>query len=104
MTASVEREMAPLVLRLYIAGDSPNSVLARRHLAEAVARLAARAVALDVIDVLHAPERALEDGVFVTPTLIRVSPAPEKRVIGNLRERSALEALFSLPAGAPLVD
>jgi circadian clock protein KaiB len=104
MTAFLKRETATLVLRLYVAGDSPNSVLARRHLAEAVARFAESAIALDVIDVLHAPERALADGVFVTPTLIRVAPGPEKRAIGNLRERSALDAILSVPAGSPRVE
>lgn len=79
-----------LVVRLYVAGDSSNSQLARNNLQSALAHLPRGDVRLEVVDVLREPERALEDGVLVTPTLIRQSPLPERRVVGNLRDRSAL--------------
>jgi circadian clock protein KaiB len=88
--------LAPLRLRLYIAGESPNSNLAKTNLHAAIAHLASSEVNLEVIDVLRSPERGLVDGVLVTPTLIRFAPSPEQRVIGNLRDRSALLACLGL--------
>jgi len=84
-------EAAPrLVLRLYVAGASPNSALAKSNLEAVIAHLPTDQVALEIIDVLREAERGLRDGVLVTPTLIRMAPPPEQRVIGNLRDRRAL--------------
>ncbi len=71
----------PLVLRLYIAGETPNSMLAVTNLRAALGN---RPYDLEVVDVLTAPERALDDDVFVTPTLVRVSPEPRRTIVGSL--------------------
>ncbi|HMI89207.1 MAG TPA: circadian clock KaiB family protein [Polyangiaceae bacterium] len=93
MTARPPKGKHPqLVLCLYLAGDSPNSALAKTHLRTAIAHLAKEDVTLELVDVLRDPARGLRDGVLVTPTLVRVAPTPEQRVIGNLRDRSALLA------------
>jgi circadian clock protein KaiB len=81
-----------LVLCLYLAGESPNSVLAKNNLRAAIAHLAKEEVILEIVDILRDPARGLRDAVLVTPTLIRVAPRPEQRVIGNLRDRGALLA------------
>ncbi len=75
---------APIVVRLYVAGESPNSVLAKANLEEAIAQLGAGAISVELIDVLRDSERALRDGIVVTPTLVRATPLPERRIIGNL--------------------
>jgi circadian clock protein KaiB len=36
------------------------------------------------MDVFLEPERALTDGIFMTPTLVKLAPAPTRRIIGNL--------------------
>lgn len=79
-----------LRLRLYVAGESPNSVQARSNLRAALEASLQTDVNLEVVDVLVHPERGLDDSILVTPTLIRLAPAPEQRVIGNLRDRDAL--------------
>jgi circadian clock protein KaiB len=81
-----------LVLRLYVAGDSPNSVLAKANLQKAIAHLAKADVTVETVDVLLDPDRGLREGILVTPTLVRVAPAPERRVIGTLHDRTALVA------------
>jgi circadian clock protein KaiB len=86
------KRSARLVLRLYVAGDSANSVLARSNLQSAIAHLGKDEVVLEIVDVLRDPERGLRDGILATPTLIRAAPSPEQRVIGNLRDRTALVA------------
>ena len=92
---------AGLSLRLYVAGESPNSVQARINLRAALAASHQTDVNLEVVDVLIHPERGLEDSVLVTPTLIRLAPAPERRVIGNLHDRDALLAGLGIGAAKP---
>ncbi len=75
---------------LYVAGESPNSVLALANLRAAIAASPAHDVELDIIDVLVEPERAGRAGILMTPMLVRVSPAPEHRILGNLRDRAIL--------------
>ncbi|MEP7051340.1 MAG: circadian clock KaiB family protein [Pseudomonadota bacterium] len=84
-------------LRLYVAGSSPNSVLAQNNVRAVMDQLPQGEVTLEVIDVLANPARAQRDRVIVTPTLLRLSPLPELRMIGNLRDRAAL--LLSLGLG-----
>jgi circadian clock protein KaiB len=77
---------ARLVLRLYVAGTAPNSTRAIAN-ARAICdeHFAARHT-LEIVDLLIDPKRALADGVVVTPTLLKVSPLPVQRVIGNLSD------------------
>ena len=89
---AAQRAPAKLVLRLYVAGGSPNSERARQNLRAALAHLPQERVSVELVDVLRDPERALRDGVLVTPTLIRERPAPEQRFIGTLNDRSVLLA------------
>lgn len=56
---------------------------------------------VEIIDVLRAPERGLRDGVFVTPMLVRVSPGPERRILGNLSDPAVLDGVLScVPRGS----
>ena len=91
--------MTAVVLRLYVAGSSPNSQLARKNLEAVLESLGLREVAPEIIDVLDEPLRGLEDGVLVTPTLVRSSPPPVRRVIGNLSQREILRASLAVTDG-----
>ena len=81
---------AALRLRLYMAGDAPNSVAALINLRATLATLPAGRVELEIIDVLQEPERGLRDDVLMTPMLVRHTPAPERRMLGNLSATRAL--------------
>jgi circadian clock protein KaiB len=74
------------LLRLYVAGNAPNSLRAIAN-ARAIckATLSCR-YELEIVDLLKNPRRALADGIIVTPTLLRLSPRPLLRVIGNLSD------------------
>ena len=79
-----------VVMRLYISGSAPNSVRAIANL-EAICREYLKdAYKLEIVDVFEQPIRALADGVLVTPSLAKVSPAPVANVIGNLSDRSSV--------------
>ena len=81
------------LLRLYVAGTAPNSVAARDRLSDAL-REEEPSCEVEIVDVMETPERALEDHVLVTPTLVRVRPLPQTQVFGNLSDRQALERLL----------
>lgn len=98
MSASMpDREAgAPQVhVRLYVAGDSPNSTKAVANLRAALVELSRSPDDVEIIDVLRAPERGLRAGVLVTPMLVRVSPLPERRILGNLSDRAILHGVLS---------
>lgn len=88
----------PLRVRLYVAGDAPNSVAAVSNLRTVVAELPTDRVVVEVIDVVQNPERGPADGIFVTPMLVKVGPAPERRVLGNLRNRQLLRSTLGIEA------
>ena len=73
-----------LVLRLYVAGDAPNSARARANLRRLLADVSPDRYRLEIIDCLVEPLRALNDGVLVTPTLLRLQPQPQRTVVGSL--------------------
>jgi circadian clock protein KaiB len=77
-------------LRLYVAGNLPNSVLAETNLRRLCEERLQGRHALEIVDFLEQPERALGDGVLVTPTLLKLAPAPARTVIGTLSDRAAL--------------
>ncbi len=75
-----------LLLRLYVAGNAPNSLRAIANLKALCDEHFAARHELEIVDLLKNPKRALADGVIVTPTLLRLSPLPVQRVIGNLSD------------------
>lgn len=79
---------AYLVLRLYVVGHSPNSVLAKTNVQAICDEHFASSYKLEIIDLLQDPDRAFADGVVVTPTLCKVAPLPVQKIIGNLTDKS----------------
>lgn len=77
-----------IVLRLYVAGSAPNSTQAIANI-EAIRRESLdRACELEIIDVLEHPQRAMAEGILVTPTLLKLHPQPTAQVVGNLSDRT----------------
>lgn len=85
-----------VTLRLYLAGDAPHSVAALGNLQRLTAELPARQCRIEIVDVLEHPDRALDDGVMLTPTLVRVSPSPMLRLVGDLRDPAILRRAIGL--------
>lgn len=85
-----------LRIRLYVAGRSPNSQLARTNLLRIVDRHRDRVESIEVIDVLEEPERALRDNVLVTPMLLRIAPEPSLEIVGNLANVTAIALALGL--------
>jgi circadian clock protein KaiB len=77
-----------LQLRLYVAGNAPNSLQAIANAKAICNEHFASRHELEIVDLLEHPLRALADGILVTPTLLKLLPLPEQRVIGNLSDTS----------------
>ena len=82
------------VFQIYVAGAAPNSVQALANLYAICRKHFPESHRIEVIDVLKEPLRALAEVILVTPTVVKVSPAPMQQIIGNLsREAEVLRAL-----------
>jgi len=89
-----------MVMILYIADGGPNSVQALANLTAICAEYLPGRFEMEVVDVLKLPQRALADGIVVTPSLAKLSPAPTARIVGNLSDRSSV--LHALGIGGEL--
>ena len=85
---------AKFKFRLYVAGEAPNSAQALANLnAICRAHLPDRHD-IEVVDVFKEPGRALANGIFLTPTLIKLGPLPMRRIVGTLSQAQVvLQAL-----------
>ena len=75
------------ILKLYVAGNTPNSVRALKMLSQILEKEFQGVYALKVIDVLKNPQLAEEDRILATPTLAKVLPPPVRKIIGDLSDR-----------------
>lgn len=75
------------VLKLYVAGNTPNSVRALKTLKNILEEEFKGVYALKVIDVLKNPQLAEEDKILATPTLSKILPPPVRKIIGDLSDR-----------------
>ena len=75
------------ILKLYVAGNTPNSMRALKTLREILESEFKGVYALKVIDVLKSPQLAEEDKILATPTLSKILPPPVRRIIGDLSDR-----------------
>lgn len=101
------------ILKLYVAGNTPNSMRALKTLRNILETEFLGVYALKVIDVLKNPQLAEEDKILATPTLAKILPPPVRRIIGDLSDRERVligldllyeelsEENFDLDAEAP---
>jgi len=89
-SASRPAVMTIVEMRLYIANNAPNSILAVANLEAICKEHLKDHFKLEIIDVLETPLRALSDGVLVTPSLTKVSPSPAAKIVGNLSDKSSV--------------
>lgn len=72
--------------RLYIAGDAPNSAQAMANLTALCQTNLPDRHEIEVVDVLKEPMIALKDNILMTPTLLKLAPAPVRRIVGALSQ------------------
>ncbi|MEB3356362.1 MAG: circadian clock KaiB family protein [Synechococcales bacterium] len=82
------------LLKLYVTGETPRAKFAIANLRRFCEAKLAGQYKIMVIDVLQQPDLAEEEGILVTPTLVKESPAPAQRIIGDLSDMDVV--LFGL--------
>jgi circadian clock protein KaiB len=81
-------------LKLFVAGNTENSTQAMTNLNALCAEFLPQNCEIEIIDVFRDPKLATAAGVFMTPTLLKVSPEPRRTVVGTLSETGpVLQAL-----------
>jgi circadian clock protein KaiB len=86
--------------RLYVTGEARNSL-------EAIANLTALCEThlpgrheIEIVDVFLDPKRALTESIFMTPTLVSVSPFPGRRIVGTLSNTEPILQILGLGSAA----
>jgi circadian clock protein KaiB len=82
---------------LFIAGQSPRSTRAVENLKALGTHVLDGAFELEVVDVVEDAARAEADQIMATPTVIKVSPDPVRRVTGDLSDPDAVALALGLP-------
>jgi len=86
-------------LRLYVAGQSPQSLAALANLKALCEAHVSGRYKIEIIDLIKTPQLSREDQIVAVPTVVRKLPPPMKKVIGNLSNtEGALVGLQLRPA------
>ena len=80
----------PLTLRLYVAGQTPKSILAFSNLKKACEERLPGKYKIKVIDLMKNPQLARGDQILAVPTLVRELPKPIRKIIGDLSIKEKL--------------
>ena len=94
----IPAEREPYRLRLYVAGQTPKSVLAFRNLKQICEEHLPGRCDIEIIDLLANPQLAGTDQILAVPTLVRRLPEPVKKIIGDLSDTERVLAGLDLRA------
>ncbi len=89
------------MLKLFITGASPNSVRAINNIKNICEKYMKGKYVLDIIDIYQQPLLAQSEQVIALPLLIKLSPLPLKRLIGNMSDTE--KVLKGLELTEPLI-
>ena len=83
-TAMPSSEGETYRLRLYVAGQTPKSVLAFTNLKQICEEHLQGRYEIEIVDLVENPQLAAGDQILAVPTLVRRLPEPIKKIIGDL--------------------
>ena len=75
------------VLRLYVTGMTPRSTEAFVTIKALCEELLQGRYELEVIDIYQHPQRAVDEQIIAVPTLVKLLPAPLRRLVGDLSDQ-----------------
>ena len=84
------------VLRLYVVGSTERSVRAIETMRQICDTDLKDRSELEIIDLYQHPEAAARDRIVAVPTLVKLQPGTERRIIGDLSDRPRVLAGLSL--------
>jgi circadian clock protein KaiB len=85
-------------LRLFVTGASPNSTRAITNLKKICETHLKDNYELEIIDVYQQPTIAETEQIIALPLLIKKSPSPERRLIGDMSDTERVLRGLGLPA------
>jgi circadian clock protein KaiB len=91
----------PIRFCLFIAGETSRSQRALENLDRIFKTSPETRFELEVIDVIASPERAEEERILATPTLIKDFPPPRRRVTGDLSDAAKVLSVLGPLGSAP---
>jgi len=89
-------------LWLYVAGPTPRSSAAFQNLELICKEHLAGRYKIKVIDLAINPKIARDDQIVAVPTLVRKSPSPIRKIIGDLSDTGRVLAALNLHPVPPL--
>jgi circadian clock protein KaiB len=81
---------------LFVAGQEPNSMLARQNLQCLCQEHLPGRHTIEIIDVFQNLDAALKYNILITPTLVKIAPGPPVTVFGNLSDSPKVLASLRL--------
>lgn len=75
------------VLRLYVTGSNARSAQAIENMRRICDEYLAGRHELEVVDIYQRPEAAREFQLLAAPTLVKLLPAPVRRIVGDLSDQ-----------------
>jgi circadian clock protein KaiB len=87
-------------LRLYVAGQSPKSLVAIENLNHLCEEHLHGHYEIEIIDLVSHPALAQGDDILAIPTLIRRVPQPIRKVIGDLSDTNRVLIGLRLGSGS----
>lgn len=92
--------MNKYLLKLYITGQTSRSERAIVNLRRICNERMKGECEMAIIDILERPQMAEDERILATPMLIRQSPPPVRRIIGDLSNIDRVMRELDLPLGA----
>ncbi len=80
----MKKQKAEWELRLYIAGQTPKSIMALDNIKKYAEEYLKGKYTIEIVDLLLNPQLAEGDQIFAVPTLVRKFPEPIRKIIGDL--------------------
>jgi len=104
MQSAMPPETAPaaesIVLRLYVAGQTPKCMRAFANLKRICEQYLTDRYRIEMIDLLLDPALARGDQILAVPTLVRSRPKPVRKIIGDLSNTQRVLAGLNVGVGA----
>ena len=85
-------------LRLYVRGESPTTAAAIDSVRAICEAYAAADHELEIIDIDEQPDRAADEQIIALPTLVRLSPEPVRRLVGDLSDQARVVVALNMRA------
>ncbi len=88
----------PYVLRLYVTDASPKSARAIVNTRRLLEEHLGESYDLEILNIAEHVARATEDQIVCVPTLLRLAPAPVRRIIGDMSDVARVLKGLDVPA------